>query len=147
MAILERLGTKEELDDARDQTIRDINGKLRKLRFKETKLIKTPSGRAAVMVSPDIIDLSAPSKDDDSSTVGVSVIGGSGTVIRGPIGITGVPSDIRIAGMWKFNDVLLSAAPSTILTPIPVLRFVLPFGNIQEFAKVATQLGALGGVI
>lgn len=146
MSTLDRLGSKEDLSNETEKTIRDLNGQLRKLRFKECKLIKASNtGRSAVMVSPDIVDISAPSRDDETETVGISVIGQSGTMIRGPVGFSGTPSDIRIAGMWKFNDVLLSAAPSTILTPIPVLRFSLPFEVISNLAKSAGLLAIVGG--
>lgn len=144
MAVLEKMGTPPETI----KEITDVSGKIRKMRFRETKLFKSSNlGRAAVAISPDIVDISAPDADDSSNTVGVSVIGNSGTVIRGPLGITGTPSTIRIAGMWKFNDVLLSAAPSTILTPIPVLRFSLPLSSVADFFQTATAIGAVAGLI
>jgi len=144
MAVLEKLKTSK---DEQNQTMKDLAGKMRKLRYTESKLIKaSPSGRAAIMISPDIIDLSAPDTDDAKSTVGISVIGKTGTVLRGPLGLTASPGEIRIAGMWAFNDMLLSAAPSTILTPIPVLRFSLPLGDVQELLTTTIAIGALAAL-
>ncbi len=124
--------------------IRDIAGQIRELRFTECKLIKASNtGKAAIMISPDIIDISAPDRDDSNKTVGISVVGNSGTVIRGPVGFAGVPSDIRISALWKFNDLLLSCMPSTIMTPIPVLRFSLPLGGVNDFIQAMAAITAL----
>lgn len=145
--ILEKLMESGDVKRESETTIRDLNGRLRKLRHKECKLIKaSDSGSAAILVSPDMIDISAPDRDDSANTIGVSVVAKSGVVLRGPVGFTGTPSNIRIGGLWKFNDVLLSAAPSTILTPIPVLRFALPMSNLMEFIQVAQVIGATAGV-
>lgn len=140
MAVLEQLGQPPKST----AELTDMAKKLNQLRFTEVKLIKaSDTARAAIMVASSRIDLSA--SDENNATTGISVIEGGGTVIRGPIGITGTPSDIRIAGLWKFNDVLLSCAPSTILTPIPVLRFSLPMENLIEFKNsLAVAAGILG---
>lgn len=145
MAVLDRLETtKAEMDI----TLRDVAGRMRRLRYTETKLFKaSPTARAAIMLSPDIIDLSAPNKDDTNGTVGLSVIGRSGTVIRGPVGLTTTPGEIRIAGMWTFNDMLLSGAPSTILTPISVLKFSLPMEDVQELIATTIAIGALAALV
>lgn len=143
MAILEKLPQNQTVRE-----IEDVDGNLRKVRFSDMKLIKaSDSARAAIMVSPDIIDVSAADRDDASSCVGITVVSKSGTVIKGPIGITTSPDNIRIGGMWKFNPVLLSAMPSTIMTPIPVLRFSPPLANIAEFVAVATAIGAMAGIL
>lgn len=143
MSILERINPPEDVTE-----IVDVAGKIRKIRFSEQKLFKASNtSKAAIMISPEIIDISAPESNDTVNTVGVSVIGNSGTVIRGPLGLTAVPENIRIAGMWKFNNLLLSAAPSTILTPIPVLRFSLPLSNIAELIKTTASIGVLAGIL
>lgn len=144
MAVLERLKTSKEEQEA---SLKDLAGRMRKLRYTETKLFKaSPTGRAAIMISPDIVDISAPDADNSKSTVGISVIGKSGTVVRGPVGFTANPGEIRIAGMWTLNDVLLSCAPSTILTPVPVLRFSLPLANVQELVTTTLAIGALAAL-
>lgn len=136
--VLDKLAAQESI------SITDVAGQIRQLRFTECKLIKASNtGKAAIMISPDIIDISAPDRDDAGKTVGVSVVGNSGTVIRGPIGITGVPSDIRISALWKFNDLLLACMPSTIMTPIPVLRFSLPLGSVNAFIQATAAITAL----
>jgi len=143
MAVLEKLNPPETI-----QELTDLAGKIRRLRYTETKLLKaSDTARAAIALTPDIIDISAPDADDSTKTVGISVIGQSGTVIRGPAGLTTTPGNIRIAGLWKLNDLLLSAAPSTILTPIPVLRFSLPMDAVKNFVQVAKIQTALAGVV
>ena len=144
MAILEKLKRSPEEQEA---YLEDFSGKMRKLRYVETRLLKaSPTARAAIMLAPDIIDISAPDRDDAKNTIGVSVIGRTGVVLRGPVGMTGLPNEIRIGGMWVFNNVLLSGAPSTILTPISVLKFSLPLAEVQEMASTAIALGAIGTI-
>ena len=125
----------------------DISSKIRKLRFVECKLLKASNtAKAAIMLSPEIIDISAPDSDNGANTVGISVIGGTGTVgtvIRGPLGLTAMPSKVRIGAMWRLNDVLLSGAPSTIMTPIPVLRFSLPLENVASLVQTITTIAAV----
>lgn len=49
-----------------------------------------------------------------------------GTVISGPVHLKNPPGDIRINGFWIFNNDLLTTLPSTIYTPIPVLKYKDP---------------------
>lgn len=116
-------------------------------RSRTTKLIKAASGRsAAIAISPELVDISAPGSPEDDP-VGISVVGGTGTVLRGPVGFTNRPGEIRVAGFWVLNDTLLSAAPSTIITPIPVMRFSPPLESIATFMKSATVIAAMAGII
>ena len=141
---LEKMGTPPQTVEE----ISDFAARQRKLRFTQVKLLKaSDSSRAAVMASPDQIDISAPDKDDSINTMGISVIGKTGTVMRGKVGFTGNPSDIRIAGLWKFNDLLLSAMPSTIMTPISVLKFSLPLESVKDFISTAASIGAVAGIV
>ena len=45
-----------------------------------------------------------------------------GTIIKGKVHLTGDPRDIRINGFWTLNPELLTCIPSTVYTPIPVLK-------------------------
>ena len=114
-------------------------------RSRKTKLFKAgPESPTTVALSPHHWEVSAASGYDEADTVGIGCMAGIGTVMKGPVGFSANPSQIRIAGMWKLNDVLLGAAPSTILTPIPVLRFALPLEAIQGFVEAIAVTGTLG---
>ena len=135
----------------RNQTEEEQMERLLKMRNRPrsrmTKLIKAGSGRSAtIAVSPELIDLSAPGAPDDDP-IGISVVGGTGTVLRGPIGFTNRPGDIRIAGFWVLNDLLLSAAPSTVITPIPVMRFSPPMESIAKHMSSAAVIAAMAGIL
>lgn len=114
-------------------------------RYSRTKLIKAGTGSAAtIAIAPEVIDISAPANENGDPT-GISVIAGKGVVIRGPVGFTENPSSIKIAGMWRLNDLLLSSAPSTLLTPIPVLIFSPPLASVGEFIKSTAAIAAITG--
>jgi len=114
-------------------------------RFRRTRILKAARDTpAAIAISPKRIDISAADSYDSAAPQGISVIGGVGTVIRGPLGFTGTPSDIRFAGIWKMNDVMLSAVPSTILTPVPVLRFSLPSESLVQLFQTVNIFGSFG---
>lgn len=142
------------IDRYRDNRESNLQSKLDALvkirnrpRSSQTKLLKAGTGTTgAIAVTPNLIDLSVPSSND-GEPLGVSIIQDSGIVIRGPVGFTESPEKIRIAGLWTFNNLLLSAAPSTILTPIPVMRFSLPLENLANHAKSAATIAALGGIL
>lgn len=51
------------------------------------------------------------------------IISDYGTIIKGKTHLADTPSNIRINGFWVFNDDLLTTLPSTIYTPIPVLKY------------------------
>jgi len=53
------------------------------------------------------------------------------------------PSDIRIGGMWTFNDAIVSTLPSTIVTPIPVLSSSQPLSGVANITSMVAQLSAL----
>lgn len=146
MAILDKIESSVRSENQEEQLEQMV--KLRnRPRSRTTKLIKAASGRTAtVAISPEIIDLSAPDSSD-GEPIGISVVGGAGTVLRGPVSFTNSPSEIRIAGLWVLNDLLLSATPSTIMTPIPVLRFSPPLESVASYAKNAAVIAAMSGII
>jgi len=55
-----------------------------------------------------------------------------GNFIVGPTTFTAHPSMIRINGIYKFNGLITSTMPSTIVTPVPVLEFDF---NLYESLK------------
>ena len=106
-------------------------------RSPKTKLLKAEGDSySAVAISPNLVEMTS-SQDSGDPAVGVAVVAGTGTLIRGPLGFLATPGQFRIGGMWTMNDTLLSAAPSTILSPIPVLKFSPPLEAVREFAIAA----------
>lgn len=65
-------------------------------------------------------------------------VGEVGSVISGPVHFMNNPSDISFNSFWRFNDELLTTLPSTVYTPIPVLRYRAPpyIKNLQRMAKL-----------
>lgn len=146
MAILERLeaGARAEDEQAKLETMRKLASANQ---FKRTKTIRAGNDTLAVVaVMPDIIDMSVPDTPD-GEPVGISIIGGKGTLIKGPLGLTAAPSQIRISGLWTLNDAILSGYPSTIMTPIPTAKFSMPFEFIREFATSTIIAGMFFGAL
>jgi hypothetical protein len=142
---------KEKIDPQLEEGAYDkVKDKLLRLRnqpkSRKTKLIRAgEDAGATIAVAPNVIDISAP-KDAEGEPIGISVIGGQGTIIRGRVGFTATPGEIRVAGLWVMNDLLLSATPSTIMTPIPVMRFSPPLESISRIATSAAVLASLATI-
>ena len=66
-----------------------------------------------------------------------------GNYISGKVSFISAPSDIRIGGMWTFNDHLTSTLPSTIVTPSPVLRLSPPVEGLVQMQEVVSLLSML----
>ena len=146
MAVLERL--ESEVRSANSNTQEERIKKARnRPRSRITKVIKAGVGKiATVAIAPDLIDLSAPDSTE-GEPMGISIVGGAGTVLRGPVSFTNRPGEIRVAGFWVLNDLLLSATPSTIMTPIPVTRFSPPLDSVAKYVKSAAVIAAMTGAL
>ena len=116
---------------------RDIQGLRSRSLVQQSKVIKAgPGATSAMVVTPQYVDISAAATHS-GEPVGITAVSETGVAIRGPVGFTTTPGNIRIASMWTMNPLLLAAAPSTILTPIPVLQFNPPFKNLTRVATSA----------
>ena len=85
---------------------------------------------------------------DDTATMQGSkdnyiVMNGDGTYHGGKHSFICAPSDIRIGGMWVFNDQLVSTLPSTIITPLPVLKQSYPLSGVANISSMVAQMSAL----
>lgn len=74
---------------------------------------------------------------------------GGGNIIKGPLSIGAIPSQVRLAGITTLNPLLTSCFPSTIVTPIPTTIWSLPAASaIQPLLKdvtiMATLVSAMG---
>ena len=96
---------------------------------------RAKDGKAELLLTKEKAVLSAHYKN------GVT-INDTKTTISGPIHFASDPNEIQIAGFWKFNDELLTCLPSTLYTPIPVLRFrENSFASeVKELAQVESAL-------
>ena len=145
MPVLDRMEAGVRAQDQSEEMERLLKIRNRP-RSRTTKVMKAASGSsAAIAVSPEMIDISAPGAPDEDP-IGISVVGGTGTVLRGPIGFTNRPGEIRVAGFWTLNDTLLAAAPSTIITPIPVMKFSPPLESIAKYMASAAVIAAMAGI-
>ena len=69
-------------------------------------------------------------------------VGEVGSVVSGPMHFLNNPSDISFNSFWRFNDELLTTLPSSIYTPIPVLRYRAPpyIKNLQRMFKLLSGI-------
>ena len=58
-----------------------------------------------------------------------------GNFIVGPTAFTAHPESIRIGGVFRFNGLLTSTVPSTIVTPVSTLKLDLPGQTIINVLK------------
>lgn len=70
----------------------------------------------------------------------VTVTGESGTFINGPLSISSQIDNIKVGGIFKFNPLLASCLPSTMITPIPTLVMDIPVRNLKSASGIASIL-------
>lgn len=63
-----------------------------------------------------------------------------GNFINGPLSISSNIDNIRVGGIYKFNPVLASGLPSTMITPIPTLVLDMPVKNLSSMAAISAVL-------
>lgn len=71
---------------------------------------------------------------------------GKGNKVAGSTSILSRPNEIRINGIWKMNDMMLSSLPSTIYTPIPVLNSALS-DIMEEYADLKDTFAEIMNII
>lgn len=62
----------------------------------------------------------------------------NGVIIKGKMHLATDVQDIRINGFWTLNPELLTCLPSTVYTPMPVLKY-----NTPPFAETVARLAAM----
>jgi hypothetical protein len=104
-----------------------------------TKIIKSQAvSDAGVVVADNSVRMTV--KEDN----GV-VVAENGTTINGPISIVSNPSQVRIGGLWTFNNPFQMMIPSTYATPAPVLMVDPPVKQLTSIMEdAAVMLGLLG---
>lgn len=90
---------------------------------------KDATNKAFAFFDEDTIILADP-----TGQFGIAISKDFGTGIQGPLSLMMSPDEIRVAGLWKVNPLVLTALPSTIYTPIPWLRQSIPSSS-KELVK------------
>ena len=98
---------------------------------------KTATDKAFAWFSENTIVIS-----DSSGEYGVMVSDLYGTSIAGPLSILASPDQIRIAGLWKVNPLVITSLPSTLYTPIPWLRQSIPSSS-QELVNGLSDIARI----
>lgn len=86
-------------------------------------------GSAQLYIAPEVAKLSVLEN-------GI-LIGKDGIILNGNMHLARDISKIRLNGFWVFNDELLTTLPSSIYTPIPVLKYKEP-----AFATIVGRLAS-----
>ena len=73
----------------------------------------------------------------------VSVTNDSGVYINGAVSISAQVDNIKVGGIFKFNPILSSCLPSTMITPIPVFVMDMPIKNLGTMAAISGLLKGL----
>lgn len=64
-----------------------------------------------------------------------------GNFITGPLSITSPFTSIRFnSGLFKFNSLLLSTMPSTLITPVPVFEFDMPTKALAGLTSISKMI-------
>lgn len=62
----------------------------------------------------------------------------SGNYIQGPVSFSSSIENVKFGGIFRFNPMLSTGIPSTMVTPVPVLTIDLPLSNIATISKIAS---------
>lgn len=79
-----------------------------------------------------------------SGPISVTATNDAGVFINGPLSISSSIHNIKVAGIFRFNSMLSTGIPSTMTTPVPVLKLDLPLGNAAIMLKIAAMASTLG---
>lgn len=111
-------------------TSADAEDSLKKVQPKQDqRKFSLPEGIPQLLVTADKATLTY--KD-----VGICV-NQNGIIIKGKMHLGADMQDIRLNGFWTFNTELLTCLPSTVYTPVPVLKYNTP-PFVETVAKLAT---------
>lgn len=106
-----------------------------------TKTIKSsPGSDSGIVVSENITRITT--KEENSVEVAEK-----GVTINGPVSFVSGPDQIRVGGLWTFNEATTMSLPSTLATPHPVLKINPPVRQIASLIKdAAVMMSLLAGV-
>jgi len=67
-----------------------------------------------------------------------------GTTITGPISLATSPNQIRVGGLFTFQNSIMGMLPSTLATPSPMYLVDPP---VKQVANLVKQVGVMGAII
>ena len=102
-----------------------------------TKTIKSDDDAQAGVVVAKTVARMHGSKDNYVST------DENGTTINGPMSFVAGSDQIRVGGLWTFNNQMLMSLPSTIATPVATMVINPPARQLAELMKDATVMVGL----
>lgn len=74
-------------------------------------------------------------------------VDGLGTYISGRVSLLSQMQQIRTGGLWTFNNNFALMIPSTLGTPIPVLKIDPPLKGLQNLVEQASiMIGLFAGI-
>ena len=80
-----------------------------------------------------------------SGPISVSTVRDAGVFINGPVSISSNINNFKMAGIYRFNPMLSTGIPSTMITPMPVLTLDLPLKNASMLGGIAKIMTSLLG--
>lgn len=101
------------------------------------KVMKSTPGSSSGVVAADTYAqlMSGPNS--------ISTTNDSGNFINGPLSISSGIDSIKVGGIFRFNPILGSGIPSTIITPVPVLLIDPPIRNLTSMAGIAAMMSSI----
>jgi hypothetical protein len=78
-----------------------------------------------------------------SGPCSITTTADSGNFINGPLSISSGIDSIKVGAIFRFNPILASGIPSTIITPIPTLVMDVPIKNLGSLAAIASLCASL----
>jgi hypothetical protein len=101
----------------------------------DERKISTRTGNAQIIIKDNILLL--------SNRANGIMINERGTVVCNPLHIATDPSTTRINSFWVINDEIMTGLPSTIYTPMPLLKYKRP-AIADQISDLAKKLAAIG---
>lgn len=99
-----------------------------------TKSIKSNAdSTAGVVVANNVVRVTS---NEDNGII----VDERGVTIQGPVSIVSNPKQVRVGGLWVFNDPIMMSIPSTLATPNPVLQISSPTGQLKDLMKGASVM-------
>lgn len=96
--------------------------------------IATRTGSAQIYITDNLVVV--------SNGANGLLVNDRGTAVVNPFHIATDPSQTRINTFWVINDEIMTTLPSTVYTPIPMLRYKKP-AVVDQISDLAKKISAL----
>lgn len=102
------------------------------------KVIKTGTDSAAAVIAAENYSQIIAG----SNSIGTDTEGGN--FILGPVSFSSQIDSIKVGGIFRFNPILASGLPSTMITPISTLTMDPPIKNLGSMSAIAAMISSVG---